>query len=159
MFSTEAMILRLLVAVVCGAVFGVEREFFAKREAGIRTSIIVAAGAAIFSMVGLLLPSIAGATPGEAAVSLNVIANIVVGVGFLGAGIIIHQGPHVRGLTTAATVWLVAAVGVLAGIGLAEFALATTAGMTILLSILRRYERRVPPSSDSPGGHAIQPSD
>jgi len=150
MFTFETMLLRLAVAIVCGAVFGIEREFFAKREAGIRTSLIVAAGAAIFSMVGLSLPAIVGGAVVDAGPALNVIANIVIGVGFLGAGIIIHQGPHVRGLTTAATVWLVAAVGVIAGIGLIEFALATTVGMTVLLSLLRRFEQRLSPVSVSP---------
>lgn len=150
MFSLETMLLRLAVAIVCGVVFGIEREFFAKREAGIRTSLIVSAGAAIFSMVGLSLPWVVGGAIADSGPALNVIANIVIGVGFLGAGIIIHQGSHVRGLTTAATVWLVAAVGVLAGVGFLEFALVTTIGMTILLSLLRRFEQRLSPAPVSP---------
>ncbi|MDO8469679.1 MAG: MgtC/SapB family protein [bacterium] len=150
MLPLETMLLRLGVAILCGAVFGIEREFFAKREAGIRTSLIVSAGAAIFSIVGLSLPSVVGGAVADSGPALNVIANIVIGVGFLGAGIIIHQGPHVRGLTTAATVWLVAAVGVLAGVGLVEFALVTTAGMTILLSLLRRFEQYLSPTPAAP---------
>ncbi len=138
--SLELMLVRLAVAALCGAVFGIEREFFAKREAGIRTSLIVASGAALFTLAGLELTAMV--PQGETSTALNLVANVVVGIGFLGAGIIIHQGPHVRGLTTAATVWLVAAIGVLAGMGLTIFAIVTTAGLTITLSLLRRFEER-----------------
>ncbi len=144
MLSLEEMLLRLGAAILLGAVIGLEREF-AGKEAGIRTDIMVAAGSAIFSIVGVTLPYlIALSTENLAEVIarnsgfLGVVANIVVGVGFLGAGIIVKQGIHVRGLTTAATVWFAAAVGVLCGIGLWEFAGVTAIGLTLLLVILKK---------------------
>jgi putative Mg2+ transporter-C (MgtC) family protein len=62
----------------------------------------------------------------------------VVGVGFLGAGIIVKHGVHVRGLTTAATVWFVSAIGILCGVGLFGFAVISTLSVTVILEILRR---------------------
>jgi putative Mg2+ transporter-C (MgtC) family protein len=70
----------------------------------------------------------------------RVLANIVVGVGFLGAGIIVKEGLHVRGLTTAATVWFVAAIGTLVGIGLIKFATIAAFGLTGLLYVLRKID-------------------
>lgn len=92
MLTLQAMILRLVAAVVLGAIVGLERET-AHKQAGVRTDILVAAGAAIFSMIGLSLPYVLGA-PQEIVNDilarnsgfLAVIANIVIGIGFLGAG-------------------------------------------------------------------------
>ncbi len=138
------MLIRLGVAVFLGFVAGFERESIGK-EAGVRTDMLVSAGAAIFSMIGLSLPYIVSSDTGNIADViarnsgfLTVIANVVVGIGFLGAGIIVKQGAHVRSLTTAASVWFVAAVGVLCGIGLVEFAFVATIGIVLLLIILRR---------------------
>ena len=132
------------VAIVLGALMGLEREMVGK-EAGIRTSIMVAGGAAIFSLIALNLPYIITAETGEVTEVLarnsgflTVIANIVVGIGFLGAGIIIKTEERVHGLTTAAVIWAVAAVGTLAGIGLLEFAAATAIIFSGLLYILRK---------------------
>lgn len=146
MLSFETMFLRFLVAAVCGAIVGLEREL-AGKEAGIRTNITVGAGAALFTIVGLSLPYLIALTPENLADTishnsgfLGMIANIVVGIGFLGAGIIVKQGTNVRGLTTAATVWFVAALGVLAGIGLAKFAVVATISLTIILWGLRHFD-------------------
>jgi len=132
------------VAIVLGALMGLEREMVGK-EAGIRTSIMVAGGAAIFSLIALNLPYIITAETGEVTEVLarnsgflTVIANIVVGIGFLGAGIIIKTEERVHGLTTAAVIWAVAAVGTLAGIGLLEFAAASAIIFSGLLYILRK---------------------
>ena len=132
------------VAIFLGALMGLEREMVGK-EAGIRTSIMVAGGAAIFSLIALNLPYIITAETGEVTEVLarnsgflTVIANIVVGIGFLGAGIIIKTEERVHGLTTAAVIWAVAAVGTLAGIGLLEFAAATAIIFSGLLYILRK---------------------
>ncbi|HXQ29185.1 MAG TPA: MgtC/SapB family protein [Gemmatimonadales bacterium] len=142
--TLNEMVLRLVVAVVLGAVIGIERELVGK-EAGIRTDIMVAAGASIFAMVGILLPSVISLDAAHLrdvlarnSGFLAVIANVVVGVGFLGAGIIVKQGVHVRGLTTAATIWFVAAIGVLCGIGVLGFAATAAVGMSVLLFLLRK---------------------
>lgn len=143
--SLETMLWRLLVAIVLGAIVGLEREMTGK-EAGIRTDIMVAGGAAIFAIIGMMLPHIIS-TPetlndvlARNSGFLAAIANVVIGVGFLGAGIIVKQGVHVRGLTTAATVWYVAAIGVLCGIGLLSFAAIAAIGTAILLLILRKVD-------------------
>ena len=138
------MALRLAVAVVLGALVGAERELVGK-EAGVRTDIMVAAGAAVFSIAAISLPYVISLDPqhlrdvlARNSGFLAVVANVVVGVGFLGAGIIVKQGTHVRGLTTAATVWFVAAIGVLCGIGLLAFGATAAVGISLLLFILRR---------------------
>lgn len=142
MLTLTEMLVRLGAAIILGLLVGLERESIGK-EAGVRTDMLVAAGAAVFSIVGLSLPYIVsvGNLPDVVARNsgyLGVIANIVVGIGFLGAGIIVKQGVHVRGVTTAASIWFVAAIGVLCGIGLIGFAAIATVSMVVLLLIFRR---------------------
>lgn len=137
------MIARFLLAIVLGAILGWEREIIHK-EAGIRTSMLVSAGAALFAMIGLTLPYMLGGGAGRLAGengALGVIANIVVGIGFLGAGLIVKDGGgRVHSLTTAAVVWAVAAIGVLCGIGLFKMAIFAAISLTILLYILRNVQ-------------------
>lgn len=144
MLTLEQMLLRLGLAVLLGIIIGFEREI-AGKEAGLRTDMMVAAGAAIFTIAGLSLPYLVAVSPenlpevvARNSGFLTVIANIIIGVGFLGTGIIVKHGVHVRGLTTAATVWFVAAIGVLCGIGLTAFAVVSGVGLTIILEIFRR---------------------
>ncbi|MDI6821161.1 MAG: MgtC/SapB family protein [Patescibacteria group bacterium] len=146
MLSLEDMILRLAAAILLGGIIGFERELVGK-EAGIRTDIMVAAGSAIFSIVGISLPYIIADSPenipnilARNSGFLGAVANVVVGVGFLGAGIIVKQGSRVKGLTTAATVWFVAAVGVLCGIGLISFAGISAIALALILFILRKFD-------------------
>lgn len=104
------MVLRLLLAVALGGVIGYQRER-AGKPAGLRTHILICVGAALFT-----LASIYGFTDSDAA---RVAAGVVAGVGFLGAGAILHRGGGiVEGLTTAATIWAVAAIGLTVGSGL-----------------------------------------
>jgi putative Mg2+ transporter-C (MgtC) family protein len=141
------MIMRLVVAIFLGGIMGWEREFIGK-EAGIRTSMLVAAGAAIFAMLGVNLPFLmiqAGLTDVAAGANgaMNLIANIVLGIGFLGGGIIFREREQsrdrVHGLTTAAVIWTTAGLGALAGAGLSEFAVFSTIFLAILLYILRQF--------------------
>ena len=138
------MLLRLVVAMILGAIIGLERESVGK-EVGIRTAMTISAGAAIFSIGGLILPYLVAISPenlpeviARNSGFLNVIANIVVGVGFLGAGIIIKSEGHVHGLTSAAVVWITAAVGMLAGFGMLEFAATSALLMAFSLYVLRK---------------------
>jgi putative Mg2+ transporter-C (MgtC) family protein len=138
------MMLRLSVAVLLGAIVGAERQLVGK-DAGVRTDIMVAAGAAVFSIAAVSLPYVISLDPqhlrdvlARNSGFLGLVANVVVGVGFLGAGIIVKQGTHVRGLTTAATVWFVAAIGILCGIGLIKFGIAAAIGLSLLLFVLRK---------------------
>jgi putative Mg2+ transporter-C (MgtC) family protein len=145
--SLEEMLLRLGVAALLGAVLGLERQM-AGKDAGIRTQMMVSAGAALFTLAGLSIPYVLDfANRGEMigfmqnnAGFANVIANIVLGVGFLGSGLIVRQGLHARSLTTAATVWFVAGVGILSGLGVLAFAAAATAFAAIVLAVLRRID-------------------
>lgn len=138
------MLLRLGLAILLGLIVGLEREI-AGKEAGLRTDMMVAAGSAIFAIVGVTLPYLVAVSPenlpdviARNSGFLTVIANVVVGVGFLGAGIIVKHGVHVRGLTTAATIWFVSAIGILCGIGLTNFAIISAIGITVILELLRR---------------------
>ena len=107
---------RALVAAVLGAFIGWEREWHG-REAGIRTYAAVGLGSCVFALVSSHIPN---ADPSRLA------ANIVTGVGFLGAGIILRDKGHTVGLTTAATVWATAAVGTAVGFGMYPLALLTS---------------------------------
>ncbi len=139
------MLLRFAVALLLGALLGLERELVGKGSAGVRTLMLVTGGAAIFTMVGLVLPYIASAGTGNLADVvahnsgfLGMIANVVVGVGFLGAGLIIKTNDQPHGVTTAALVWAAAAVGVLVGIGLYAFSVSAAVILAVLLFILRK---------------------
>ena len=145
MLSFEQMALRFVLALVLGALLGWEREIIHK-DAGIRTSMLVASGAAIFAMVGLTLPYLLTSPTGTlegANGAMGAVANIVIGIGFLGAGLIVRDGEHVRSITTAAVVWTVAAIGVLCGIGLLQMAIFTSVSLTILLYMLRNLHLHV----------------
>jgi putative Mg2+ transporter-C (MgtC) family protein len=106
--------LNLLIATCLGAVIGLERQW-RQRLAGLRTNTLVALGAAIFVAYSHAAPDGAGDT--------RIAAQVVSGIGFLGAGVIFKEGLNVRGLNTAATLWCSAAVGLLAGEGLALYGL------------------------------------
>jgi putative Mg2+ transporter-C (MgtC) family protein len=129
-------LLRLALAAALGGLIGVEREL-RERQAGLRTHLLVALGSALFTIVGAygfheFLNS--GASVVD---PTRIAAQIVTGIGFLGAGAIIRQGLSVRGLTTAATLWVVAAVGMAAGAGYYSVALITTGLVLIALYPLR----------------------
>ena len=120
------MVLRLLLAAALGAIIGYQRER-AGKPAGLRTHILICAGAALFT-IGSLYGF------GVAADPARVAAGIVAGIGFLGAGAIIRrEGGIVEGLTTAATIWAIAAVGLAAGAGLYLISAVTTAVILIVL--------------------------
>ena len=131
--------LRLLLAVVLGGLIGFERESH-NRPAGFRTHILVCSGSALIMMVsayGFTGQIGAGfeADPGRIA------AGVVTGIGFLGAGTILQQRGSVRGLTTAASIWVVSGVGLAVGIGFYLGAVITTALVLISLLLLRRTEK------------------
>src|SRR5919198_6376997 len=112
--SDWELVLRLaLTVVLCGAI-GLEREARAQ-VAGLRTHILVGLGAALFTLVSAY--AFDASEPGTRIDPTRIAAQIVTGIGFLGAGTIIRQGLTVRGLTTAASLWIVAAVGMAAGAG------------------------------------------
>ena len=135
---------RLGLAAVLGGAIGLEREL-REREAGLRTHLLVSVGAALFTMVSAYAWTDWTFSTADGVVfdPTRIAAQIVTGIGFLGAGAIIRQGLSVRGLTTAATLWLVAAIGMAAGAGYWEAATVATAGAIVTLWPLRIAAHRI----------------
>ena len=140
----------LSAAVTLGAVIGFERQW-RQRLAGLRTNTLVALGAASFVVFENLFSSEADLT--------RVAAQVVSGIGFLGAGIIFREGLNVRGLNTAATLWCSAAVGVLAGGGALPYAaiaaLMVTAVNLLLRPLVHRINRQPLASAELPSGYVV----
>lgn len=134
----EAVLRLLLVLVLAGAV-GVEREL-RDQDAGLRTHMLVGVGAALFVMAGNYAwgDLVFGSEAGVVLDPSRVVAYVVTGVGFLGAGAILKGNGSVRGLTTAASLWVVAAVGVVVGAGEYELGLAATAILLLSLWPVRK---------------------
>lgn len=133
--------LRMLCSMAVGTVIGTEREF-SNRPAGMRTHILVALGACAVMLTGQMIftqYSTYGATPDPARLA----AQVITGVGFLGAGTIMREGPTVRGLTTAASLWAVACLGVAAGGGYYSIALVGMVFIFITLTIFEMLQNRL----------------
>jgi putative Mg2+ transporter-C (MgtC) family protein len=131
---TEAM-LRVLAATAAGGVIGLNREL-TQKPAGLRTHALVALGAALVTVSALQLGVTSNATHADAA--SRVIQGVIAGIGFLGGGVILHaDGRNVKGLTTAATIWVAAALGISCGIGQWHIA-GTTAVLALVVLVLGR---------------------
>ncbi len=132
-------VLRLLLAMVIGGIVGLERELH-DRPAGLRTHILVCVGAALIMLISMDVPrQFTGVQESDPA---RIAAQVVSGIGFLGAGTILREGVTVRGLTTAASLWMAAALGLAAGAGLyiqGLMAAAITLVALRLLSLLGAY--------------------
>ena len=144
--SVGETILRIAIAGLLGGLVGLEREF-SDQPAGFRTHILVSFGSALFTMVGAY-----GVAEffedGGAAIRYDptrIAAQVVTGIGFLGAGAILRQGITVRGLTTAASLWVTAAIGLAVGLGYIEGALAVSVGTIVVLYALKQIGRLVFP--------------
>ena len=132
--SDTELATRLLTAALLGALLGFEREM-RQKTAGLRTNILIAVGSALFTLMSYELAQGASGDPGRVA------AQIVTGIGFLGAGAIMRTDSGVQGLTTAATVWVNAAVGVAAGGGEYHLAFIATGVTLAALLVLAPVER------------------
>ena len=141
--------MRLTVGLVLGAIIGFEREM-SRQPAGFRTHSLVSLGAALFTVVS------AFGFSGDLVDPTRIAAQIVSGIGFIGAGTILQHRGHIRGLTTAASLWSVAAIGTAAGAGLYVVAVVGTLLILVILSILDRIEAmarrrlRLPPEYAPP---------
>jgi len=129
----------VLVSVVCGMVVGAERQF-KQKAAGARTCTLICVGSAVFTLASIL---IAGDSVASVADRTRIAAQVVTGVGFLGAGAIIRHRGTVMGLTTGATIWTVAAIGVVIGGGYAAAGVVLTALVVGMLLAVQWLERRV----------------
>jgi putative Mg2+ transporter-C (MgtC) family protein len=142
--SSLEIVARVVLAATLGGAIGLEREL-REREAGLRTHLLVAVGAALFTLVSAYAWTDWHFSNREGIVfdPTRIAAQVVSGIGFLGAGAIIRQGLSVRGLTTAATLWVVAAIGMASGVGYYEAAVVTTALVLISLWPLRLLAYRM----------------
>lgn len=123
--------IRLAAAFLLGSLIGLERQW-RQRLAGLRTNTLVATGAALFVMLGVMTP---GANPTQ------IPAYVVSGVGFLGGGVILKEGATIRGLNTAATLWCAASIGSLSGFGF--FSQALIGAVAVVLFFWVRKEKKV----------------
>ena len=129
------IVLRLVIALVLGMAIGIEREYHG-HAAGVRTMAMVSLGSCLFTAAGLFI------LPGHVTDPTRIAAQVVTGIGFLGAGAIFRADAGVRGLTTAAAVWVVAAVGMTVGFGLFVLAAGATVIVLIGLTLVRPLEQR-----------------
>ena len=126
------MISKLLLSAFLGGLVGLERQNHNK-SSGIRTMALISLGACVFSIVSISFP---GADP------TRIVAQIVTGIGFLGAGIIFKSGMNVYGLTSAATIWCTASLGVLVGIGMYQLAVTLTLIILTINSLINKKSKK-----------------
>ena len=146
-------LIRLSVAVAMGFALGLEREL-TNKYAGLRTHILVCLGACVFTLLSIYgFPTFA---PGDNVVveqatgvrdTARIAAQIVTGIGFIGAGTVLRNGPMVFGLTTAATLWIAASIGMACGAGMYDVAVISTVLSVVVLTIIRVFEKQILPSS------------
>lgn len=146
-------IIRISFAVILGFILGLEREL-TNKYAGLRTHILVCLGACAFTIISIYgFPSYADGDN----IILNqatgirdtgrVAAQVVSGIGFIGAGAVLRNGPMIIGLTTAATLWISAAIGMTCGVGMYDVAIITTVASVAVLTLIRIFERKILPVS------------
>ena len=133
------LVIRLLIAAACGGFVGLERELHG-RVAGLRTHILVCVGSCLIMLVSIYTIDHYGQGHGDPS---RIAAQVVSGIGFLGAGTILRFKASVRGLTTAASLWTVAGIGLACGVGFFEGALVTTLIILIALFVLSKAERNI----------------
>ncbi len=136
------VVLRMFVATLCGALVGLEREAAAK-PAGLRTNVFICTGSALFTLAGIIGWEVVAGSP-PTSDPMRVAAQIVTGVGFLCAGVIYKSNEQITGITTAATVWFVSAIGMMVAIGFPLFGFLVALTSAIALFTLGRFERLFP---------------
>ena len=137
--EVSIIVIRVILSAILSAIIGLEREI-KHRAAGLRTHILVSVGATLFMMTSINIAFTYGHA-GTADPS-RIAAGVVTGIGFLGAGAIIRYGSSIKGLTTAASIWAVAAIGLAVGAGM-YWAAGITTLVVIAVLILSRFEERL----------------
>ena len=138
--QNNQVILRLVTAVFLGLIVGAERVLVHK-EAGMKTHALVAMGAAVFALVSESLVQKYAYLPGLNPTMIP--AQIVLGIGFLGAGSIMLQGSRLRGLTTASGLWVVAGIGMAAGLGFYSLAIISTVLVLLIMTLVNIFENPI----------------
>ena len=124
------LLTKIIISILCGLVIGINRER-KQKAAGIKTNVLICLGSTVYTYISLL-----NLSPGMTADPNRAMAQIISGIGFLGAGAILRSGAGVIGLTTAASIWVVAAIGAAIGIGAYHVALVTLIGVMLVLIIV-----------------------
>ena len=152
-FFSLDFIIRMGVALGLGFILGLEREL-TNKYAGLRTHILVCLGACAFTIISIYgFPSYASGDNIilDQATGIRdtgrVAAQVVSGIGFIGAGAVLRNGPMIIGLTTAATLWISAAIGMTCGVAMYDVAVITTLSSVAVLTVIRVFERKILPSS------------
>ncbi|MBV6493778.1 MAG: hypothetical protein LDLANPLL_01801 [Turneriella sp.] len=127
---------RLLAAIVAGSIIGLEGEL-SRRAAGLRTTLLIMIGSCLFAILSVAIATRFGGDPGRIA------AQIVTGIGFLGAGVIMHEGDHIFGITTASTVFATAAIGTTTGFGYIYSGVALAIIVALVLIVFRPVRKIV----------------
>ncbi len=142
--AVQTWLFRILLAVVLGGLVGFERQYHG-RAAGLRTHILVCLGAALITLssIGLLFAEVAAGSVIRSDPA-RVAAGVITGIGFLGGGVIMRTRDQVRGLTTAASIWFTAGLGVIIGLGFTGIAVATTVIEQVTLIGLAYFEGFIP---------------
>lgn len=131
---------KVILSILCGGFIGLEREIKHK-PAGLRTNILICLGAMLFTWLSIVMAGMA--EPGKMGDPSRIAAQIVTGIGFLGGGMILQSGGSVSGLTSAATVWVVAAIGMCIGLGYPIIASIFTVTVFITLYFLSKVDRKI----------------
>ena len=139
------ILIRIIFSIVLGSIIGFEREL-TNKSAGLRTQILVCLGSCIFTILSIYGFSTA-VTLYPLGDPSRVAAQIITGIGFIGAGTVLRNGPMIIGLTTAATLWISAAIGMTCGVGMYDVAVIATLFSVAVLTIIRVFERRFIPTS------------
>ena len=137
MMTDLEMVIRIVTAMVLSGLIGLEREW-RRHEAGLRTHILVCVGSTLIMLTSIHVFDIYKAQGGVD--PTRIAAGVITGIGFLGAGAIIHSPVGVRGLTTASSLWIVAALGLSVGCGFLKLSIFVTALVLIVLLFLRKLE-------------------
>jgi len=133
-FSPLFVILpQLVVSTICGFIIGIEREY-KEKPAGIRTMVLISVGCTIFTSLALTI---------EHSDPSRIIGNIITGIGFLGGGVIIKNDDRIIGVTTAAFIWFVSSIGILAGLGHIVTPIVLTVGFLIVSLVLEAFEQMI----------------
>ncbi|MCM2279823.1 MAG: MgtC/SapB family protein [Oligoflexia bacterium] len=134
--------MRLFFAVICGGIIGLEREL-KNKSAGIKTNILICFGSALYTSISMLLATSLGDDAAKAGDPSRIAAQIVTGIGFIGGGTIIQTRGTILGLTTAATIWVVAAIGICIGAGYWDVGLACSIAVVLVLVLTNLFEDRI----------------
>jgi putative Mg2+ transporter-C (MgtC) family protein len=142
--TTLEVIVRLMVAALLCAAVGFEREYH-RKPAGIRTNMLVGIGTAVMTIASIEMAQLSS-SPASVNIS-QLAAAVITGIGFIGAGAIIHARGAVHGLTTAASIWVVASIGIVSGMGLYHVAVVATVLTMVILAVLRGVQ--IPEESET----------